>query len=478
MSGTDAGTGPGSPRIEACVTSVAEAVAAARAGADRLELCVSLDVDGLTPPAPLTRDVLHAVRIPVVAMIRPRPGPHRMTPADLSRMEAEMRALREVGVDGFVAGALTAEGTIDRDAIVRIVRAAGDRPLTFHKAFDDVADPIEALDVLVDLGVARLLTSGRRGAAIDSTDLLRRLVERADGRVEVMAGGRVRGEHLSRLVRESKVPWVHARAEAIPALVAARGSGSGAGAGAPAAGPPPMPPPPRPGSLPGALPKGRPLATYDDEGPLARLARRLTAAPVEPLPPEELREKLRPTGVGRVGNLVVGATFLAIAIAVVGGMGVGVSGGALLRAAVAALSGLAGIHYLRRAALPKPRIDWDDDALYDRTSIFGTELRIPWSDIREVETSRVSAVVRLRLEDDATVLDRMGPGQRIRLALLRLRGIHGIEITPNFMPVDWRELGGTLEELLLAAELRDERAAITPSASSSASASDPAVPPP
>jgi len=207
--------------VEGCVTSVAEAVACERAGADRLELCENLDVGGLTPAPGLVREVCAAVSVPVFAMVRPRAGDYVYTRLELDRMVSDAAALVALGVRGLVTGALDGDGQVDRRAMRALVNAAPATPVTFHRAFDDAPDPDAALDALVSTGIARVLTSGGADTAREGSMALARLVGRAEGRITVMAGGRVRGDHAAALVRATGVTELHARADAIPDLARA-----------------------------------------------------------------------------------------------------------------------------------------------------------------------------------------------------------------------------------------------------------------
>jgi len=146
----------------------------------------------------------------VVVMVRPRPGPFQLAPGDLEAMLGEVRALRGSGAAGVVLGAITREGRVDRPALERLLDAAGDLPVVFHRAFDRCADLPAALDELIELGVRRVLTSGGAASAWQGRAALRALVERAAGRIEVLAGGGVREEHLAELVAATGVEQVHA----------------------------------------------------------------------------------------------------------------------------------------------------------------------------------------------------------------------------------------------------------------------------
>ena len=139
--------------------SVAGALAAAAAGAHRIELCADLAAGGLTPSAGLIEAVRAAVSVPVFVMVRPRAGDFLYDESEFRVMQRDVQCAREAGADGVVAGTLLASGDVDRSRLAALVEAARPLPLTFHRAFDVCADPAAAIEVLAAAGVARLLTS-------------------------------------------------------------------------------------------------------------------------------------------------------------------------------------------------------------------------------------------------------------------------------------------------------------------------------
>lgn len=214
--------------VEACVDSVAAAAAAERAGAGRLELCATLDVGGTTPSSELVRAVRAAAGIPVFVMVRPRGGDFVYDERERRSMLTDIAAAREAGADGIVIGALMPEGRLDLDTIERLVDAAGLLPVTFHKAFDAVADQCAGLEQLIDRGVQRILTSGGRRTAAEGCPSLAALVRQARGRLTIMPGGGVRAPNVRAIVQATGALEVHARAGedggAIRALVEVLGS--------------------------------------------------------------------------------------------------------------------------------------------------------------------------------------------------------------------------------------------------------------
>jgi copper homeostasis protein len=197
--------------FEACVESVDEAREAAARGANRLELCIDLAHDGCTPPLGLAAACVGGVAIPVVAMVRPRPGSFVYSGAEIDAMCGAIADLGARGATGFATGVLESNGEIDRAATARLVEAAGDLPVTFHRAFDRVPDVTEGIETLIGLGVRRVLTSGGAESAIAGLDALRALVVRAAGRIEIVAAGGVRPFNVERVVESTGVPAVHAR---------------------------------------------------------------------------------------------------------------------------------------------------------------------------------------------------------------------------------------------------------------------------
>jgi copper homeostasis protein len=197
--------------VEACVESLEEALAAERGGAKRLELCANMDVGGTTPSADLFRAVRARVGIPIAMMIRPRGGSFVYSNAELESMRRDLDLAGELGADIAVIGVLDDDGRVDAARTREFVTRAGSIPVTFHKAFDVVEDQERDLDVLIDAGVTRVLTSGGAETAIGGADALARLVDRAADRIIIMPGGKVRGDNVREIVERTSVREVHAR---------------------------------------------------------------------------------------------------------------------------------------------------------------------------------------------------------------------------------------------------------------------------
>ena len=182
--------------LEICVESLESAIAAESGGADRLELCEHLTLDGLTPNPDLTRRVLEAVHIPVTVLIRPRDGSFVYRAAEIEQMLAEIEFAKIAGAAGVTLGALKPDQHVNVDLCRELVAAARPMEVTFHRAFDVVPNQSEALEDVILTGAERLLTSGGAPNVMAGAERIARLREQAAGRIEIMAGGGLRLTNL------------------------------------------------------------------------------------------------------------------------------------------------------------------------------------------------------------------------------------------------------------------------------------------
>uniref|UniRef100_K7FSF1 Copper homeostasis protein cutC homolog n=1 Tax=Pelodiscus sinensis TaxID=13735 RepID=K7FSF1_PELSI len=197
--------------MEVCVDSVESAVSISCPGAGRIELCAGLLEGGTTPSIGLLQVVKQCVQIPVFVMIRPRGGDFLYTDRELDVMKADIRLAKLHGADGLVFGALTEDGRIDTELCTALLAVCRPLPVTFHRAFDMVHDPLVALETLVSLGFERVLTSGN-SSALEGLPLIKRLTEQAKGRIVVVPGGGITERNLQRILEGSGAPEFHCSA--------------------------------------------------------------------------------------------------------------------------------------------------------------------------------------------------------------------------------------------------------------------------
>lgn len=199
-------------KLEICAGDIRSVLAAAEAGADRVELCSALSEGGLTPSAAFIEQAVKVGSPRVHVLIRPRPGDFLYNKYEVEQMESDVRRAVALGAHGVVIGALTAEGDIDMDICRRLMEAAGNASVTFHRAFDLCRDARKSLENVIALGCDRVLTSGLAPSAMDGAEILRLLVEQAAGRIIILPGGGVNPSNAAKLLELTGADELHASA--------------------------------------------------------------------------------------------------------------------------------------------------------------------------------------------------------------------------------------------------------------------------
>ncbi len=195
-------------KLEVCCGDMQSVLAAKEGGADRIELCQALEVDGLTPSAEMMAEAI-GLGIPVQVLIRPREGDFVYDEAEIETMLKEIRLAKRLGANGVVIGTLKSDGSIDEETIRCLVSEATGMSITFHRAFDVCSQPTEALEQIVSLGCHRLLTSGQAPSAEQGIPLIKRLVEQSGGRLIIMPGAGVNQENARRILSETGAHEIH-----------------------------------------------------------------------------------------------------------------------------------------------------------------------------------------------------------------------------------------------------------------------------
>ena len=196
-------------RFEICANSVASCIAAQEGGADRVELCAGIPEGGTTPSYGMIRNARECIDIALNVIIRPRGGDFLYSESEIKEMIYDIQTAKELGADGLVFGCLNPDGTVDMKTMSSLMEAAGDTPVTFHRAFDHTNDPFKALEDIISLGCARILTSGCRPTALEGAGLLSRLVEKAGERIIIMPGCGVRENNIAEIARLSGAREFH-----------------------------------------------------------------------------------------------------------------------------------------------------------------------------------------------------------------------------------------------------------------------------
>lgn len=195
--------------LECCVDSVESAIAAKKGGADRIELCSALVIGGLSPSQALYRKIREEVDIQIRVLLRPRFGDFCYTDFEHEILKEEIRSFRKLGADGIVIGTMKPDGTWNLERMKELMEEAQGMPVTLHRAFDMCKDPFATLEEAKRLGIRTILTSGQKNTCVDGVELLKELVEKAQGETEILVGGGVDASVIPMLAEKTKAKAYH-----------------------------------------------------------------------------------------------------------------------------------------------------------------------------------------------------------------------------------------------------------------------------
>lgn len=183
--------------LEACVETLEDAIRAEQNGADRIELCGELSVGGVTPSEELTLACINSIKIPIMAMVRPRGGNFIYSAEELLEMERSIEFFKKVGMAGVVFGMLDENNEVDFENTKRLSVLSRPMQVTFHKAVDDTPNLMDSIKTLLQIpDIQRVLTSGGKATAIEGAQALREMQSAGKGKIIILAAGKVMAENL------------------------------------------------------------------------------------------------------------------------------------------------------------------------------------------------------------------------------------------------------------------------------------------
>jgi len=197
---------------ETCVETFEEAQKAELQDASRIELCSDLANDGLTPTPELMQKTCAALKIPVMVMIRPRAGNFVYSEEEINQMKTDIDRAKKAGAAGVVFGLLTADNKIDMENTRLLADYAHPMPVTFHKAIDELENPVEGVEALKKIsGIKRILTSGGKPTAMEGLETLKKMLQIADGNPIIMIAGKVTDKNVEELQQLTGATEFHGR---------------------------------------------------------------------------------------------------------------------------------------------------------------------------------------------------------------------------------------------------------------------------
>jgi len=195
-------------KIELCVASIEALQIVKDLSIDRIELCQNLEQGGMTPSHGFIEMAL-LNEIETHVLIRPRAAGFTYAEDEIQLMMNDIKNCRELGVKGIVIGALNPNKTIDRDTMLRMKEVAKELEITCHRAFDDSFDWKNSMDVLIEVGINRILSSGLSSSVELGMPILTEMMKYAKSRIEIMVGGGVNLGNVQRILLDVQPDAIH-----------------------------------------------------------------------------------------------------------------------------------------------------------------------------------------------------------------------------------------------------------------------------
>lgn len=198
--------------LEVIAFTIEAVVLAGNCGAYRIELCDNPGEGGTTASYGMIKTARGKTGLQLYPIIRPRGGDFLYNAEEFEIMKRDVLLCKELGCDGVVIGLLEADGSIDKTRTSQLVDAAFPLGVTFHRAFDRVANPFEALEDVISCGCERILTSGLKPTATEGADTIAELVRQSNDRIIIMPGSGVRADNIAKLARQTQAHEFHSSA--------------------------------------------------------------------------------------------------------------------------------------------------------------------------------------------------------------------------------------------------------------------------
>nr|WP_321452543.1 copper homeostasis protein CutC [uncultured Carboxylicivirga sp.] len=196
-------------KLEVSTYSIEGVKEALKLRADRLELCSNVKEGGTTPSYGFVKAALKTGHPNVFIIVRPRGGDFLYTDDEFDIIKKDIIEAKKMGVHGVVSGILNADGTIDKPRTRQLIELATPMKFTFHRAFDMTCDYKKALSDLIDLGVDTVLTSGTKNTAIEGKEIIKELVELAQGKINILVGSGVNPTNMEELQKSTNAHEYH-----------------------------------------------------------------------------------------------------------------------------------------------------------------------------------------------------------------------------------------------------------------------------
>ncbi|NNU75666.1 copper homeostasis protein CutC [Clostridium estertheticum] len=195
--------------IEIIAATIEDVKRIEESGADRIELVSALSEGGLTPSYSLIKRAVKSVKTPVNVMIRPHGKSFIYTDEEIELMVEDIIIAKELNVNGVVFGVLNRKNEICVPSLEKLLKACHGIDVTFHRAIDELLDPVKGIEVLANYGqIKNVLTSGGKGDILKNIPVIKNMVEKSK-HINVIVGGGLNAENIKDVIEKTKAPAYH-----------------------------------------------------------------------------------------------------------------------------------------------------------------------------------------------------------------------------------------------------------------------------
>lgn len=199
-------------QIEICIGNIDDALIASKYPIDRIELNCALELGGLSPSLETLLYLKQNIKPKICCMVRPRGGDFCHTNLEFEIMFETAKTFLKNKADGIVFGFLNEDKTIDIDRTRQMINLIHEysAEAIFHKAFDETPDKFEAIKMLADLGIDRILTGGGENSEniLKGCELINKLHNEYPD-VQLLPGGGVRVSNIKDIIKTANTGQIH-----------------------------------------------------------------------------------------------------------------------------------------------------------------------------------------------------------------------------------------------------------------------------
>jgi len=194
--------------LEICAFNIKDCIDISKFDISRIELCTNKKKGGLTPSK---NSIIKSLKlnIPIHPIIRPRGGNFLYNKTELRQMIESIKFCKNIGCHGVVFGILDKKNKINIKMCKKLKTFCGNMSTTFHRAFDEIADPFDALESIINLKFDRILTSGQKKNAKEGIKLITQLAERSKNRISIMPGSGIRSSNIDLFLKNKNINEIH-----------------------------------------------------------------------------------------------------------------------------------------------------------------------------------------------------------------------------------------------------------------------------